>query len=84
MAKEKLEDLSLDKLRKRKKISVVLLWVLISVIILSIIIMLRDFIGDKQLNYSLLGGASPCLFFAIYFYLGIKKINGEISRRKSQ
>jgi hypothetical protein len=84
MEKEKLEDLSLDKLRKRKKISVVLLWVLIGVSILSIIILLRDFIGGEQLNYSLLGGASPCLFFAVYFYLGIKKINAEISRRKSQ
>ena len=84
MAKEKLEDISLDKLRKRKKISVVLLWVLIGVSILSIIILLRDFIGGEQLNYSLLGGASPCLFFALYFYLGIKKIKGEISRRKSQ
>ncbi|TET21154.1 MAG: hypothetical protein E3J76_05570 [Candidatus Aminicenantes bacterium] len=84
MAKEKLEDISLDKLRKRKKISVVLLWVLIGVSILSIIIMLRDFIGGKQLNYSLLGVASPNLFFALYFYLGIKKINAEISRRKSQ
>jgi hypothetical protein len=84
MAKEKLGDLSLDKLRKRKKISVVLLWVLIGVSILSIIILLRDFIGGEQLNYSLLGGASPCLFFALYFYLGIKKINEEISRRKSQ
>ncbi len=84
MAKEKLEDLSLDKLRKRKKISVVLLWVLIGVAILGIIIMLRDFIGDKQLNTALLISTSPCLFFALYFYLGIKKINGEISRRKSR
>ncbi len=84
MAKEKLEDISLDKLRKRKKISVVLLWVLIGVSILSIIIMLRDFIGDKQLDTTLLISASPCLFFALYFYLGIKKINGEISRRKIQ
>ncbi len=84
MAKEKLEDLSLDKLKKRKKISVVLLWVLIGVVILSIIIMLRDFIGEKQLETTLLISASPCLFFALYFYLGIKKINGEISRRKSQ
>jgi hypothetical protein len=83
MAKEKLEDISLDKLRKRKKISVVLLWVLIGVVIFSIIIMLRDFIGEKQLNYSLLGTGSPSLFFALYFYLGIKKINKEISRRKS-
>ena len=84
MAKEKLEDISLDKLRKRKKISVVLLWVLIGVAILGIIIMLRDYIGEKQINFSLLGSTSPCLFFALYFYLGIKKINGEISRRKGQ
>jgi hypothetical protein len=84
MAKEKLEDLSLDKLRRNKKISVVLLWVLIVVVILSIIIMIRDFIGEKQLNYALLGTASPCFFFALYFYFGIKKINGEISRRKGQ
>jgi len=84
MAKEKLEDISLDKLKKRKKISVVLLWVLIGVSILSIIIMLRDFIGGKQLNYSVLGSTFPCLFFALYFYAGIKKNNGEISRRKSQ
>ena len=84
MAKEKLEDLSLDKLRKRKKISVVLLWVLIGVVILNIATLLFIFIKGKQLNYSLLGGASSCLFFALYFYVGIKKINGEISRRKSQ
>ncbi len=84
MAKEKLEDLSLDKLRKRKKFGVVLLWVLIGVAILNIIILLRDFIGEKQLNYSLLGGAFGCLVCALPIYLGIKKANGEISRRKSQ
>jgi Trk-type K+ transport system membrane component len=84
MAKDKLEDLSLDKLRRNKKISVVLLWVLIVVAILGIIIMLRDFIGGKQLNYALFGSTSPCFFFALYFYFGIKKINGEISRRKGQ
>ena len=84
MAKEKLEDLSLDKLRKNKKISVVLLWVLIGVSIVSIIVLLMNFIRGKQLETTLLISASPCLFFALYFYLGIKKINGEISRRKSQ
>ncbi len=84
MAKEKLEDISLDKLRKRKKISVVLLWVLIGVSIVSIIVLLVNFIRGKQLETYLLISTSPCLFFALYFYLGIKKINGEISRRKSQ
>jgi flagellar basal body-associated protein FliL len=84
MAKEKLEDMSLDKLRKRKKISVVLLWVMIGVVILNIATLLFIFIKGKQLNYSVLGSTFPCLFFALYFYAGIKKINGEISRRKSQ
>ena len=83
MAKEKLEDLSLDKLRKRKNIAVVLLWVLIVTAILNIVILFRDFIGKKQLNYSLLGVAFLCLFFALYFFLGIKKVKGEISRKKS-
>ena len=74
MAKEKLEDLSLDKLRKTKKISVVLLWVLIGVSIVSIIVLLMNFIiRGKQLETYLLISTSPCLFFAVYFYLGIKK-----------
>jgi flagellar basal body-associated protein FliL len=84
MAKEKLEDISLDKLRKRKKISVVLLWVMIGVVILNIATLLFIFSKGKQLNYGVLAGTSSCLFFALYFYVGIKKINGEISRRKTQ
>ncbi len=84
MAKEKLEDLSLDKLRKTKKISVVLLWVLIGAAILNIAVLLMNFIRGKQLETYLILSGSPCLFFAVYFYLGIKKINAEISRRKSQ
>ncbi len=84
MAKEKLEDLSLDKLRKTKKISVVLLWVLIGAAILNIAVLLMNFIRGKQFETYLILSGSPCLFFAVYFYFGIKKINGEISRRKSQ
>ncbi len=84
MAKEKLEDISLDKLRKRKNIALLLLCLSIGVAILSIITMLVDFIREKQLDTALLISTSPCLFFALHFYLGIKKINGEISRRKSQ
>ena len=84
MAKKKLEDVSLDTLRKSKKFGVVLLCVLISAATLSIIIVLRDFIGEKQLDTTLLISASPCLVCALPIYLGIKKVNGEISRRKSQ
>ena len=84
MAKEKLEDLSLDRLRKRKKVTFVMLCLMIGVSIVGIIVLLVNFIGEKQLDTNLLISTSPCLFFALYFYLGIKKINGEISRRKSQ
>ena len=84
MAKEKLEDLSLDKLKKRKKITFVMLCLMIGVAILSIIVLLVNFIGEKQLDTGVLIGLFVMLFFSIFFYLGIKKINGEISRRKSQ
>jgi len=84
MAKEKLEDFSLDKLRKRKKITFVLLCLMIGVAIVSIIVSLVNFIGEKQLDTGVLIGLFVCLFFGIFFYKGIKKINGEISRRKSQ
>ena len=84
MAKEKLEDISLDRLRKRKKITFVLLCLMIGVAIVSIIVSLVNFIGEKQLDTGVLIGLFVCLFFSIFFYKGIKNINGEISRRKSQ
>ncbi len=84
MAKEKLEDISLDRLRKRKKIGVVLLWVLVGAAILNIIVSLVDFIREKQLDTWQLIVASSCLVAALPTYLGIKKAKGEISRRKSR
>ena len=84
MAKEKLEDFSLDKLRKRKKITFVMLCLMIGVAIVSIIVSLMNFIGEKQLDIGVLISLFVLLFFSIFFYRGIKKINGEISRRKSQ
>lgn len=81
MAKKKLEDVSLDTLRKSKKFGVILLCTLIGVVILSIIVLL---IREKQLSTIFLFGNSGCLVVALSIYLGIKKVNGEISRRKSQ
>ena len=80
MAKNKLEDLSLDKLRKRKKIAFVMLCLMIGVAIVSIIVSLVYFIGEKQLNIGILFN----IFLCIFFYKGIKKINGEIRRRENQ
>jgi len=84
MAKEKLEDISLDKLKKRKKITFVMLCLMIGVAMVSIIVLLVNFIGEKQLETGVLINLFVMLFFSIFFYMGIKKINGEISRRKSQ
>ena len=83
MTKEKLEDLSLDKLRKRKKITFVMLCLMIGVAIVCIY-SLVNFIGEKQLDYGVLSGLFVCLFFSIFFYKGIKEINGEICRRKNK
>ncbi len=84
MAKEKLEDLSLDKLRKKKKISFVMLCLMIGVAIFSIIISLVNLIGGKQLATYVLGNIFVCLFFSLFFYKGIKEINGEIRRRENK
>jgi len=84
MAKKKLEDLSLDKLRKRKKISFVMLCVMIGVAILGIIDSLVHFIGEKQLDTGVLCAIFSMLLLSIFFYKGIKKINGEIRRRENQ
>jgi hypothetical protein len=84
MAKEKLEDLSMEKLRKRKKITFVMLCVMIGAASVSIIVSLVSFIVKKQLIFYVLGNIFVCLFFILFFYQGLKSINGEISRRESK
>ncbi len=84
MAKEKLEDLSIEKLRKRKKITFVMLCVMIGAVILSVIVSLVSFIVKKQLVYYVLGNIFVCLFFSMFFYQGLKSINGEIRRRENK
>jgi hypothetical protein len=84
MAEQNLKDLSQDKLKKRKRLGIAVLCLLLGAAILEIIIILVDFINKKQPDFRLLGGAAACLVVALPIYLGIKKINEEISRRKSQ
>lgn len=88
MIKEKLEDLSLDRLRKRKKFAAIVLCIVIPILILSIIILLVDFIGGKQVDTDQLVGVFAGVFGSlvggIAIYKGIRKINGEICRRESK
>lgn len=84
MAKEKLEDLSMDMLKKRKKLTFVMLCVMIGAASLSIIVSLVSFIVKKQLIYYVLGNIFVCLFFSMFFYQGLKSINGEISKREKK
>ena len=84
MAKEKLEDLSMDKLRKRKKITFVMLCLMICAASVSIIVSFVSFIVEKQLITYVLVNIFVCLFFSIFFYKGIKEINGEIRRRENK
>ena len=84
MAKEKLEDLSMDKLRKKRKITFVMLCVMISAGSVSIIVSLVSFIVKKQLIAYVISNIFVCLFFSIFFYQGLKSINGEIRRRENK
>jgi hypothetical protein len=52
--------------------------------ILFITVSLKNFIEGKQLDFGVLGSIFLMLFFSIFFYDGIKKINGEIRRRENK
>jgi membrane protein CcdC involved in cytochrome C biogenesis len=84
MAKKKLEDFSLDKLRKRKKITFVMLCFMIGSGILFITVSLKNFIEGKQLDFGVLGSIFFTLSFSLIFYKGLKEINGEIRRRENK
>ena len=84
MAKEKLEDLSMEKLRKKRKITFVMLCVMISAGSVSIIVSLVSFIVKKQLIAYVISNIFVCLFFSMFFYQGLKSINGEIRRRENK
>lgn len=84
MAKEKLEDLTGDQLRKKKKIASILIWILIGVGALSLIAGVWQYVNEELENMSNVVPGFVCLFLALVMYSGIKKINRELKSREKE
>lgn len=74
MAKEELENLTIEQLKKRKTLGAIVLVMLIVATTLSVWIVIYDLIIGDGLNTSLLVPAIACFVVAIPIYLGQKRV----------
>jgi len=82
MVKEKLKDLSIEQLKKRKIFPSILVGVFISVFALNVTMMVDKFLDiGKWENISTLVPGFVCIMMAIPMYMSIKKINEELKNR---
>ncbi len=88
MLKEKLEDLSIEKLRKRKKIYFVLQRITFGYAIINIIVFILAIILSWEMElfavFAFLWNIFGGFLFSLGFNKGAKKFNGEISRRENK
>jgi Na+/melibiose symporter-like transporter len=81
MAK-KIEDLSTEKLLKRKKLALWLLWLMIFAVFISLAASVYDYYTEKKFNFpTFLSSISACAAAAITLFIGLKKIQKELDRR---
>ena len=78
MAKENLENLSTDKLRKKKKFASLLLGILAVVLLANIIVAIL--VGNPARTVI----ALALFLVGLPMFAGIKKINGELDRRETR
>ena len=81
MPKEKLEDFSFEKLKKRKRLIVAVLTVLTIAVILAVAALIYLIIIGDLNNITFLSPALVCIFFILFFYIGLKKVNAELNKR---
>ena len=84
MAKEKIEDISTQKLLRRKKLTSTLLVLLIAATVLNGAGVIYELIIGNGFNINLFIPAIVCFGFALYMYKGLKNINKELARRKDK
>ncbi len=82
MAKENIENLSSEKLKKRRLFASILAGICFGVFIVEIVVMIILLVKGKQENILTLLPGFVLLFFAIYMYIGVKKINKELKGRE--
>jgi len=82
MAKN-IEDLSTETLLKRKKLAVWLLWLMLFAVIVTLAASIYDYFTEEEFNViTFLASISACSAAAITLFVGLKKANQELERRK--
>lgn len=84
MKKESLNNISSDKLVKRKKQTEVVMVIMYATLTLTLTAFIYDLVTDKIINYQLLFFSLMSLFFAIFFQNGRKKTITELARRDTK
>lgn len=82
MAK-KIEDLSTEKLLKRKKMATWLLWMMLFAVLITVSASVYDYYTEEEFSITpFLSSVSGCTAAAIALFAGLKKTNQELERRK--
>jgi hypothetical protein len=81
MAREQIEDISIERLIKRKKIASTLIVILIAAIVLDSAALIYELILGNGFQTYLFFPAGACLVIAIILYSGLKKIKEELAKR---
>ena len=76
------EDLTSDQLIKKRKTTIVVIWLLIIAVILSLLALLYDLFLENTKEIIMLTPVLVCTFFALYMAQGLKKLNKELEKRK--
>ena len=83
MAQEKLEELSVEALMKRKKFAALLIGVMIGVILATLVLLGISMAINKKINVGVFVPDFVLFFIILFMYTGIKKINIELKRRET-
>jgi hypothetical protein len=82
MAKEKLEDLSVEQLIKKKKFTFLMVGIMIGILAITLILKVYLIVLGKD-DFLSLAPALLLIFFVIFFYTGIKRIDVELKKREN-
>ncbi len=84
MEKEKIEEFSLERLIKRKKLVLAVLVLLILAFILNGALVIYDLIAGNAFSVHLFVSAIVCFGFAFLMYSGLRNINKELTKRNNR
>jgi hypothetical protein len=84
MAKEKLEDLSIEQLKKKKKSVSIFMGICIGIVILNIVVLVFSLVKGSLENIATLVPGFVLVFFIIVMFAGVKKIDEELAKRNDK